>query len=174
MRGEPEGHGGSSFYFQYADLIRKDHPLQGYTLLYKWFVGLQPDAEIWDATTFTKNRQRFHEHGRMQAFFEGTMTAAIQKEAAANGEFSVGGTLIQAWGSLKSFRPKEQGPKDGDSNQWSGFGSEKRSNASHESKTDPEALLKTKGNTPAQLSHALHVLMEHDRGLLMGILIAAS
>jgi transposase len=83
----------------------------GYNLLFRWFVGLKPDERVWDSSTFTQNRRRFDEHGLMQAFFEGTVAAAIQKNAASCDHFSVNGTLIQAWASMKSVRPKEE-PKD--------------------------------------------------------------
>lgn len=75
-------------------------------LLYRWFLDMKPDDPAFDHSTFTKNRQRFHEHGVMQAFFDGTVAEAIRNEATSNEHFSVDGTLIQSMASLKSFKPK--------------------------------------------------------------------
>ena len=81
-------------------------------MLYRWFLDLKPDDSVFDHSTFTKNRDRFHEHGLMQAFFDGVVAKAIQAQAASDEHFSVDGTLIQSMASLKSFRPKGQDPKD--------------------------------------------------------------
>lgn len=142
-------------------------------LLYRWFLDMKPDDPAFDHSTFTKNRQRFHEHGLMQAFFDGTVAEAIRNEATSNEHFSVDGTLIQSMASLKSFKPKDE-PKDppagGDANSWADFKGQKRSNETHESKTDPEAKLYRKGKgREAKLYHTGHALMENRNGLLMAI-----
>ena len=146
----------------------------GYNLLFRWFVGLNPEEGVWDPTTFTQNRARFEEHGLYRAFFEGTVAAAIEKEAASVDHFSVDGTLIRAWASMKSVRPKgePEDPSSGDSNRWVDWKGEKRSNETHESKTDPEARLARKGSgQETTLSHSLHVLMENRHGLLVNLAV---
>ena len=109
----------------------------------------------------------------MAAFFEGTVARGIQKEAASNEHFSVDGTLVQSLASLKSFRPKDEDKNDPpppDANGWADFKGEKRSNATHESKTDPEArLFKKSSGKEALLYHSVHGLMENRNALLMDI-----
>ena len=142
-----------------------------YNLLYRWFLDIKPDASVWDHSTFTKNRARFAEHGLMRRFFEGSVASAIEAEATSNDHFSVDGTLIESWASMKSFRPKDEDDDDkGDSNRWADFHGEKRSNATHASKTDPEARLMRKGlGREAKLCHSMHALMENRHGLVMDI-----
>ena len=146
-----------------------------YNFLYRWFVGLQPDERVWDSAVFTINRARFDEHGLLRAFFEGTVASAIRAKAARCEDFSVDGTLLHAWASMKSVRPKEEkedeGPGDG--NRWGGFAGGKRSNETHESRTDPEAKLARRGGgQETRLCHSMHFLMDHEEGLLMGISVA--
>jgi transposase len=148
-----------------------------YNFLYRWFLDLSPEAPVWNHSTFTKNRERFAQHGLMQRFFEGSVSRAIQESAAGSEHFSVDGTLIQAWGSMKSFRPKDEpkgkGDGPGDSNRWADFQGEKRSNETHESKTDPEARLARKGpGQGAMLAHSLHTLMDNRHGVLLDIHVA--
>lgn len=140
-------------------------------MLYRWFLDLKPDDPVFDHSTFTKNRDRFHEHGLMQAFFDGVVAKAIQEQAASDEHFSVDGTLIQSMASLKSFRPKDEDPKDPpDSNGWADFKGKKRKNATHQSKTDPEARLYRKGSgREAKLYHMGHALMENRNGLIMAL-----
>lgn len=147
-------------------------------MLYRWFLDLKPDDPVFDHSSFTKNRERFHEHGLMQAFFDGTVARAIQEEATSDEHFSVDGTLIQSMASLKSFRLKDEDPEDPpagrgsgrDGNGWADFKGQKRSNASHESKTDPEAKLYRKGaGREAKLYHMGHALMENRNGLIMAL-----
>ena len=142
-----------------------------YNFLYRWFLDLKPDAAVWDHSTFTKNRARFAEHGLMRRFFEGSVAGAIQAGATSDDHFSVDGTLIESWASMKSFRPKDEDDDDeGKGNRWADFHGEKRSNQSHESKTDPEARLMRKGlGREAKLSHSMHALMENRHGLVMAI-----
>jgi transposase len=130
-----------------------------YNFLFRWFLGMHPDERVWDPSTFTIHRARFEEHGLMRAFFEGTVAVAIRAKAAQCEDFSVDGTLLQAWASMKSVRPKEEtrsedGPGDG--NRWGAFGGEKRSNETHESKTDPQAKLARRGaGQETKLCHSI-------------------
>jgi len=141
-----------------------------YNMLFRWFLDMKPDDVVFAPTTFTKNRDRFAEHGFMAKFFEGTVAQAIAEGAASEDHFSVDGTLIQSWASLKSFRPKDEDDDDRDSNGWADFKGRKRSNETHESKTDPEARLHRKGSgQEAKLSHSLHALVENRNGLVLAI-----
>jgi transposase len=147
----------------------------GYNLLYRWFLGLSPSGTAWAPTTFTKNRDRFAAHGLLQRFFEGSVTQALQADDIDPEHFSVDGSLIQSWASLKSVQPRDAAHDDNDSNRWGGFSGQRRSNATHASTTDPEArLARPKDGTGAQLSHSVHVLMENGLGLCMGVSVAAA
>jgi transposase len=150
-----------------------------WNLLYRWFCDLDPDAAVWDATVFTKNRERFERHGLVQKFFERVVAAALLKRYASNDHFTVDGTLIQSWASLKSFRPKEEKgadpPDSGSSNPAVNFRGKKRSNDTHQSTTDPEARLARKGTqVGAHLCHSGHVLAENRHGLCLDIRVAAA
>ena len=150
-----------------------------WNLLYRWFCDLDPDAAVWDATTFTKNRERFERHGLVQKFFERVVASALVEEHASNDHFTVDGTLIQSWASLKSFRPKDEPrdepPAEGGSNPSVDFHGQKRSNETHQSATDPEARLARKSkNTAALLSHSGHVLVENRHALCLDIRVAAA
>jgi transposase len=150
-----------------------------WNLLYRWFCDLDPDQAMWDATVFTHNRERFERHGLVQKFFERVVATALVEEYASNDHFTVDGTLIQSWASLKSFRPKDEPvdrpPSEGGSNPSVNFRGQKRSNETHQSTTDPEARLarKTKGTT-ALLCHSGHALMENRHGLCLDIAIAVA
>lgn len=148
-----------------------------WNLLYRWFCDLDPDAEVWDATTFTKNRERFAGHGLVRKFFERVVAVALVKRYASNDHFTVDGTLIQSWASLKSFRPKDEKapgpPESGSGNPAVNFRGQKRSNQTHQSTTDPEARLARKGNSVgAFLCHSGHVLAENRHGLCLDIRVA--
>lgn len=150
-----------------------------WNLLYRWFCDLDPDAAVWDATVFTKNRERFERHGLVQKFFERVVAAALVKRYASNDHFTVDGTLIQSWASLKSFRPKDEKaagpPEDGEGNASVNFRGQKRSNQTHRSTTDPEARLARKGNSVgAYLCHSGHVLAENRHGLCLDIRVAGA
>ncbi len=141
-----------------------------YNLLYRWFVGLNMDAPIWDATTFTKNRQRLLDGDIAQAFFERVLAQARERHLLSAEHFTVDATLLEAWASLKSFRPKKQGPTDpppdDPGNPTVNFHGERRSNATHHSTTDSDARLFRKGNgREAKLCYMGHVLMENRHGL---------
>ena len=150
-----------------------------WNLLYRWFCDLDPDQAVWDATTFTKNRERFERHGLVQKFFERVVASALVEQYASNDHFTVDGTLIQSWASMKSFRPKDEGrdepPAPGGSNPSVDFRGQKRTNETHQSTTDPPARLARKSQgTGALLAHSGHVLMENRHGLCLEIGVAAA
>lgn len=146
-----------------------------YNLLYRWFVGLGMSGKVWDRSTFSKNRARLIEGEIADRFFSLVVELAAKKKLVSKEHFSVDGTLVEAWASLKSFQKKEDGSAkdnkndnsgDGGRNQSVDFHGEKRSNETHESKTDPEAKLYTKGKgQSAKLSFMGHVVMENRNGL---------
>jgi len=144
-----------------------------YNLLYRWFVGLNMDDPIWDATTFTKNRQRLLDGDIAQAFFERVLAQARERHLLSAEHFTVDATLLEAWAGLKNFRPKKQDPTDppppdDPGNPTVNFHGERRSNATHHSTTDPEARLFRKGNgREAKLCYMGHVLMENRNGLVV-------
>jgi transposase len=150
-----------------------------WNLLYRWFCDLDPDQAVWDATAFTHNRERFERHGLVQKFFERVVATALVERYASNDHFTVDGTLIQSWASLKSFRPKDKPvdkpPAEGGSNPSVNFRGEKRTNETHQSTTDPEARLARKSDgTPALLCHSGHALMENRHGLCLDIAVAVA
>jgi transposase len=142
-----------------------------YNLLFRWFVGLSMDDAVWDATTFTKNRDRLLEGEIAQAFFDEVLGQARQRRLLSNEHFTVDGTLIKAWAGHKSFRKKGRKgdkPMDGDSgNPTVNFRGEKRSNETHESTTDPESRLARKKGKESALCYQGHVLMENRNGLVV-------
>jgi len=144
-----------------------------YNLLFRWFVGLAMDDPIWDPTVFTKNRERLFQGDIAQAFFDAVLTQARQHDLLSAEHFTVDGTLLEAWASHKSVKPTAQPtppPADDDpGNSTVDFRGEKRTNATHQSTTDPEAQLvrKSKGHA-AILGYRGHVLMENRHGLVVG------
>ena len=143
-----------------------------YNLLFRWFLDMQLDEESFDASTFSRNRERLIRHEVAERFLAAIVEEAKGERLLSSEHFSVDGTLIESWASLKSFRPKDE-PPGGDSNGWSDFQGTKRSNDTHESKTDPEAKLYRKGNGhEARLSYSGHVLMENRNGLLIDLVVA--
>jgi transposase len=147
----------------------------GYNLLFRWFLDMELEENSFDATVFSKNRQRLMDHDVGRLFFDAVMNQARQANLISEDHFSVDGTLIEAWASLKSFRPKgEDRPRDQDpgdpGNRWVDFHGEKRSNDTHESKSDPESLLARKGpGKEAKLCYGAHALMENRNGLLVDL-----
>jgi hypothetical protein len=148
------------------------------TLLYKWFLDLSLDAPSWNATAFTKNRERFEKHGLLRKFFERVVAQAYVVEWATDDHFTVDGTLIESYASLKSLRPKESGVErvsDGSDDDDAGnptvnFRGEKRRNQTHRSVVDPEARLYRKSyGVAAKLCHGAHVLMENRHGLVVDV-----
>jgi transposase len=142
-----------------------------YNLLYRWFVGLGMDEPVWDATTFSKNRERFIDGEVARRFFDEVLEEARQRDLVSDEHFSVDGTLIEAWASLKSFRPTAEGgqqPPDDPGNPTINFHGERRSNETHQSSTDPEARLARKGKgKEAKLSFCGNVMIENRHGLVV-------
>src|SRR4051794_22851650 len=140
-----------------------------FDLLFRWFVGLGVDDPVWDHSTFTKNRDRLLEGEIAAKFLRAVLAQPQVKRLLSSDHFSVDGTLIEAWASIKSFRRKDGNDQDGDGhgrNAERNFHKEKRSNETHESTTDPEARLYRKGDgQPAKLSYMGHALMENRNGL---------
>jgi transposase len=119
-----------------------------YNLLFHWFVGLNLDDPVWDATVFTKNRDRLLQAEVAEGFLVRVVAQAQAKGWTSDEHFSVGGTLLEAWASVKSFQPKDQKslpPSDDPGYPTVNFHGEERSNQTHESKTDHDALLARKG-----------------------------
>jgi len=139
-----------------------------YNLLFRWFLDMDIDEPSFDPTSFGKNRERMMQHDVAGEFFNAIVAQAREAGLLSAEHFSVDGTLIEAWASLKSFRPKGD-DDDGDNNGWSDFKGEKRSNETHESKTDPDAKLFRKGfGQEAKLCFMGHALMENRHALLVG------
>ena len=140
-----------------------------YNLLFRWFVGMNIDDPVWDVTVFTKNRERLLAAEVAETLFAEVLEQARKRDLLSTEHFTVDGTLIEAWASHKSFKPKEgsdQQPPDDPGNPTVDFHGERRSNATHQSTTDPEARLARKGpGKEAKLSYAGHVLMENRNGI---------
>lgn len=143
-----------------------------YNLLFRWFVGLSMDDPVWDVSTFSKNRQRFLSGEISQKFFAAVVERARAENMLSDEHFTVDGTLIEAWASHKSFKPKDH--DDGDDgagrNAATDFRGQQRRNDTHESTTDPDARLYRKSNqTGAVLGYLGHALMENRHGLIVGV-----
>lgn len=138
-----------------------------YNLLFRWFVGLSVDEPVWNHSVFSKNRDRLIEHDVVTIFFERTVKMA-QKQGLLSGEhFSVDGTLIQAWAGHKSFRRKDNSDDGNPPENWH---KEKRSNETHQSRTDPQARLYRKSQgTAAMLCYQGHVLTDNRHGLVVDV-----
>jgi transposase len=141
-----------------------------YNMLFRWFVGLAMDAPVWDATVFTKNRDRLLEGDIARGFLAAILADPQVKPLLSAEHFSVDGTLIEAWASIKSFRPKDGGgePPAPGRNGERDFHGEKRSNDTHASTTDPDArLFRKAAGQASKLCHMGHVLMENRNGLVV-------
>jgi transposase len=143
-----------------------------YHLLFRWFLDMGLMEPSFDQTTFSKNRQRLLHHEVAQRFFDEVVRQADGLGLLSDEHFTVDGTLIEAAASLKSFRPKDGpptgAPPDDPGNPTVNFRGEKRSNATHQSTTDPEARLAKKGRGfEARLAYMGHALMENRNGLLV-------
>jgi transposase len=149
-----------------------------YNLLFRWFVGLGMDDSVWVPTVFSKNRDRLLEGDIAKEFFTRVLDQAKNHHLLSAEHFTVDGTLVEAWAGQKSFRKKEQAgdtPPDDPGNPTVDFHGEKRSNATHESTTDPEAKLFKKGKgREAKLSYMGHVLMENRNGLVVDAELTAA
>ena len=144
-----------------------------YNLLYRWFVGLDMDDAVWDHSTFTKNRDRLLNETVARAFFAKVLGWARWQDLVSSDHFSVDGTLIEAWASMKSFKAKDgssKPPEDGGRNPTVDFKGEERKNDTHVSSTDPEARLfkKSKGDK-SRLCYMGHALMENRNGLVVDV-----
>jgi len=142
-----------------------------YNLLFRWFVGLGMDEAVWDATTFSKNRDRFLEGEVAEAFFQEVLGHAEKRSLLSSEHFTVDGTLVQAWAGQKSFQPRNGGERpesDDPGNPSVDFRGEKRRNETHASTTDPDARLYRKGRgQESRLCYLGHVLMENRNGLVV-------
>src|SRR5450432_2366450 len=141
-----------------------------YNLLFRWFVGLNADDDVWDATTFAKNRDRLLQADVAKQFLAQVVAQAGSRGLTSDEHFTVDGTLLEAWASVKSFQPQEKKtpPPDDPGNPTVNFPGEKRSNDTHESKTDPESQLARKGpGKEAKLSYSGHLLVENLNGLIV-------
>jgi transposase len=141
-----------------------------YNLLFRWFVGMQMDEAVWNHAVFSKNRDRLLNHEVAEAFFARVLKQA--KPYLSDEHFTVDGTLIEAWASQKSFRPKQEGEPPSGTPREADFHDQRRTNETHRSTTDPEARLykKSKGSE-AKLSFLGHVLMENRNGLLVRTMV---
>src|SRR6201981_620110 len=132
-----------------------------YNLLYRWFVGLSPDDAVWDPTTFTKNRERLQAGEVFKKFMTRLLHHPQVKPLLSDEHFSVDGTLIEAWASQRSFRPKDGSDGDG-----ADFHGQTRKNDTHQSTTDPDSRLYRKAaGREAKLCYMGHVTMENRNGL---------
>jgi transposase len=143
-----------------------------YNLLFRWFVGLNMDDPIWDASTFSKNRERLLAGDIAHAFFAQVLAQARERNLLSDEHFTVDGTLIEAWAGQKSFKRKDSAPPasppDDPGNPSIDFRGERRTNATHASTTDPEARLYKKATgQEAKLAYLGHVLMENRHGLVV-------
>ena len=156
-----------------------------YDLLFKWFLDMNVEDPAFDQSSFAKNRERLLEHEVSRKFFEAVLNLARQQHLLSNQHFTVDGTLLESWASLKSLKPRgpnlggqrkpkrgrRRPPPGGGSNPEVNFHGEKRSNLTHVSTTDPEARLARKGGKEAKLSFAGHLLMENRNGLAVDVLL---
>src|ERR1700691_690153 len=142
-----------------------------YNLLFRWFVGLNMDDSVWDVTVFTKNRERLLDGDIAEAFFQAVLQQARERNLLSDEHFTVDGTLLEAWASLKSFQRKDgkpMAPPDDPGNATVDFHGEKRTNETHQSKTDPDAKWARKGKgKEAKLSYNGNLLIENRNGLIV-------
>jgi transposase len=145
-----------------------------YNLLFRWFVGLSMDAPVWDATVYSKNRDRLIEGDVAARLLNAVLQGERVKQLLSDDHFSVDGTMIDAWASMKSFRPKAGDeddappPAGGGRNAERDFRGQKRSNETHASTTDPDARLYRKGDgQPSRLCFLGHLLMENRNALIV-------
>jgi transposase len=152
-------------------------------LLFRWFLDMDPAEPVFDATVFTHNRPRLEKHGITAAFFDGVVKRAMKAGLTSDEHFSVDGTLIESYASLKSFVPKEEKDRDkgGDGNGFKprnaevNYHGQKRGNDTHQSTTDPEARLYKKGDgQAARLYHMGHAIAENRHGLVMSVEVTAA
>ena len=147
-----------------------------YNLLFRWFVGLGIDDPVWVPTTFTKNRDRLLDGDIAAAFFAAVLQQAQTARLLSHEHFTVDGTLLEAWASHKSFRPRDEEPPPPDGgNPTVNFHRQRRTNDTHQSTTDPDARLYKKARgREARLGYLGHVLMEHRCGLIVDSMVTAA
>lgn len=138
-----------------------------YSLLFRWFVGLAMDDEVWDATVFSKNRDRLIEGEVASRFFQAVQGQLERSGLLSDEHFTVDGTMLQAWASRRSFHPRSEPPARG-----SGQGGKRLLRDTHASDRDPEARLYRKGHGEAQPSYLGHVLTENQHGLIVGACVS--
>ena len=145
-----------------------------YDLLFKWFLDLNIDDPAFDASTFSKNRERLLAHDIAQQFFTAVLEEARRRQLLSDEHFTVDGTLLEAWASLKSVHPRESGKPSGPrgKNPSVDYRGQRRTNETHTSSTDPEARLAKKADgKEARLCFAGHVVMENRNGLVLDVAI---
>jgi IS5 family transposase len=144
-----------------------------YSMLFRWFVGLNLDDQVWDATVFTKNRDRLLEADVAKEFLAHVVEPARARSLTSDEHFTVDGTLLEAWAGAKSFQPKDKKqspPPDDPGNPTVNFRGERRSNETHASTTDPEARLAKKGEgKESKLSYTGNLLVENRNGLIVDV-----
>src|SRR5438067_5056345 len=149
-----------------------------YSVLFRWFVGLGMDDPIWSPTTFSKNRDRLLESDIASAFFDAVLAQARAAGLLSDEHFTVDGTLLEAWASLKSFRRKDavpQPPPDDPGNPTVNFHGESRTNDTHQSTSDPDAHIARKSaGREAKLSYAGHLLLDNRHGLVSNVCVTAA
>ena len=148
-----------------------------YNLLFRWFVGLSLDDPVWDATTFTKNRDRLLDGDIAEAFFQEVLVEAKAAGLISDEHFTVDGTLLEAWASQKSFRRRDTPPEppDDPGNPTISFRGEARTNDTHQSTTDPDArLYKKSTGSEAKLAYLGHLLTDNRHGLIVDALVTAA
>jgi transposase len=142
-----------------------------YNFLFRWFLDLEVDEASFDHSTFSRNRARLLEHAVAGEFFRAVVAQARTRKLLSDEHFTVDGTLVEAWASLKSFKRKDAGPSeppDDPGNPTVNFHGERRANATHQSTTDPEARLANKGaGKEAKLCYSAHALMENRNTILI-------
>ena len=143
-----------------------------YNLLFRWFLDMNADEPTFDASSFSRNRDRLLDHDVAAKFFAAVVDQARAAHLMSHDHFTVDGTLIEAMASLKSFRrkdekPEDRQPPDDPGNPTVNFHGEKRSNETHQSTTDPEAKLARKGGKESKMSYSAHALMENRNGLIV-------
>jgi transposase len=149
-----------------------------YSILFRWFIGLGLDEPIWSPTTFSKNRDRLLAGDVAAAFFDAVIDQARRADLLSDEHFTVDGTLLEAWASLKSFTGRDAGPTeppDDPGNPTVNFHGDSRRNDTHQSTTDPDAVLARKGpGREAKLSYAGHVLLDNRHGLVANVCVTAA
>ena len=149
-----------------------------YSILFRWFIGLSLDEPIWSPTTFSKNRDRLLQADVASAFFDAVVHQAREAGLMSDEHFTVDGTVLEAWASLKSFQRKDAGPTpppDDPGNPTVNFHGETRKNDTHQSTTDPDAQLYRKGQgKEAKLAYLGHVLLDNRHGLVANVCATAA